>query len=487
MTSVNSSLRVMFVSPEIARIPDTMGPQAPCVRIKTGGLSEFSAALIDDLWRAGLDLHLALPWSGPGPPPALPSNGSASRIHIIQGGLAWKNKAAYAACPEGIFRFQKTIIQKVLPQVRPDIVHCNDYMTGLIVAGARHLRIPSLFTIHNIHSHKTADENLAAFGLNDSISRQNLANEPDYRWLLGNPFPRNMLAGAILAANHVNTVSPTFLTELLSHGHSLSQDILKHLKIKESAGKLTAILNTPDFSFSPAHDPSLVWNYTSSTHAQGKKENKVFLQKALGLDPDSEAPLFYWPSRLDAHQKGCELFFAILPDLLKKYKGENTEVVVVADGDSQGYLKKMALGLKKRLAVRDFDEDLSRMAFGASDFILMPSRYEPCGYPQLIGPIYGSIPIVHDTGGLHDTVEPLRETQDKGCGFLFKSFTPDDFLGAIKKAMAFHSLPDERKKRQIRRIMDQGLEKQTNFNLGQRYIALYRKIVEADIPMTQRG
>ncbi|MDA8137788.1 MAG: glycogen/starch synthase [Desulfobacteraceae bacterium] len=480
MVAINNSSRVLFVSPEVARVPENMGPHAVYAQIKTGGLAEFSAALIGDLWRVGIDLHLVMPWPGPGSPPPIRSTNHIHFTKGAKGGKEWITKTCYTRSSESIFQFQKEVIQDVLPRIKPDIVHCNDYMTGLIVAEAMRQNIPTLFTMHSVHSMKVPEHVSLALGWNNFILNQHATIKHGH--ISGKL--RNLLALAILSATHVNTVSPTFLKELMSYKHLVSQEVLECLKIKEEVGQLSAILNTPDFSFNPAHDPSLVCNYDSSTHPMGKKENKLFLQKALGLKPDAEAPLFYWPSRLDSQQKGCDLFIDILPELTKNFRGKRPEIVVIADGDAQGHLKKMALGLQNCLAVLDFDEDLSRLSYGASDFILMPSKYEPCGYPQLIGPIYGSIPIAHDTGGLHDTIDPLLTLKNSGCGFPFKVFSRSDFLSAVESALAFYCISDEVKRLQIQRIMDQALERQLKFSLGRRYLSLYQQVLEKDASLT---
>lgn len=133
--------------------------------------------------------------------------------------------------------------------------------------------------------------------------------------------------------------------------------------------------------------------------------------------------------------------------------------------------------LASRVAVHGFDEKLSRLAFAAADFILMPSRYEPCGLPQMIGPIYGALPIAHDTGGIHDTVEPLNVEKGTGNGFLFDRFEPAGLFAAISRAMAFQRLSKCQRFRHIARIMSSSRARFNHGVTAQNYIRLYEKML----------
>ncbi len=151
----------------------------------------------------------------------------------------------------------------------------------------------------------------------------------------------------------------------------------------------------------------------------------------------------------------------------------------VGDGEYQAHFQSIVNfhNLSGRVAIRNFDEDLSRLAFGAADFILMPSRYEPCGLPQMIGPIYGALPIAHDTGGLHDTVKTLDMEKGEGNGFLFDNFQPGGLREAVDQAMAFFRLKKMVKTRHIEKVM---IKSREQFNPGvtaRHYIDLYEKML----------
>jgi len=133
---------------------------------------------------------------------------------------------------------------------------------------------------------------------------------------------------------------------------------------------------------------------------------------------------------------------------------------------------------QKRVAICDFSNDLEHLAYGAADFILMPSSFEPCGLPQMIAPIYGALPVVHDTGGIHDTITHLEVEKNTGNGFLFKNFDANGLDWAIEQAMAFYNLPKEVKARQIERIMQKSAVTFTHAKTAQNYIKLYEKMLQ---------
>ena len=141
----------------------------------------------------------------------------------------------------------------------------------------------------------------------------------------------------------------------------------------------------------------------------------------------------------------------MLHDMLGAYGDQNLQVVFVADGEYKNRFKDIVAShrLDRRVAVCDFEEGLSRLAYGASDFVLMPSKFEPCGLPQMIGPLYGSLPVAYDTGGLHDTVTPLDLHHNCGNGFLFRHHDTQGLYWAVKEAMRFYNLSPEIKNRQV--------------------------------------
>ena len=181
------------------------------------------------------------------------------------------------------------------------------------------------------------------------------------------------LVSGVFAAHFVNTVSETFLLEIVRGQHGFVKESLRReLAAKYEAGCATGIINAPDPTYDPKLDRRLTCKYDADTHVVGKRENKKALQSALGLIQNENAPLFFWPSRLDTIQKGCQLLAHVLYDVVSRYWDQQLQIVFVADGEFKKYFREINWhhNLLDRVALCDFDESLSRMAFGASDFVL---------------------------------------------------------------------------------------------------------------------
>jgi len=179
-------------------------------------------------------------------------------------------------------------------------------------------------------------------------------------------------------------------------------------------------------------------------------------------------------------QKGCQLLADILCSLVSHYGKEKLQVVFVATGPFQIWFRGIVNRhrLHDRVAVYDFDEETSHQAYAASDFMLMPSKFEPCGLPQMVSAIYGSLPIAHDTGGLHDTVSMLDIAGDSGNGFLFETYDSNGLWWAIERAMDFYRLPAEIKQAQVGRIMRESTARFTHANIAREYIDIYERMLD---------
>ena len=210
----------------------------------------------------------------------------------------------------------------------------------------------------------------------------------------------------------------------------------------------------------------------------------------MGLIEDEAAPLFFWPSRLDPVQKGCHLLANIFYKILSTYWQQNLQIIFVANGDYQTVFRDIINfhGIENRVAICDFDFRLEHLAYGAADFILMPSSFEPCGLPQMIAPIYGSLPVAHNTGGIRDTISHLDVDSQNGNGFVFDIYDARGLFWAIEEAMAFYTLPDEVKNPQIERIMMESSATFTHDVTACRYIGLYEKMLHRPlIPRSPLG
>jgi starch synthase/alpha-amylase len=151
----------------------------------------------------------------------------------------------------------------------------------------------------------------------------------------------------------------------------------------------------------------------------------------------------------------------------------------VANGDYQMVFRDIVNyhGFQKRVAICDFDNRLEHQAYAASDFILMPSSFEPCGLPQMIAPLYGSLPVAHDTGGIHDTIHDMDVKNNSGNGFLFNTFDANGLFYAVNQAMKFYNLSDSTKEKQIKRVMTESAANFTHAATARQYIELYEKML----------
>jgi starch synthase len=498
MNETTCNPRVLIVTPEVTYLPDRMGGLASFYTAKAGGLADVSAALIRALFEQGADVHVAMPDYR-----ALFSDRLApvlkkeinriqrkmpdDRIHLAEDRAFYYMNRVYSSYGgENIklsLAFQREVINNIIPRVQPDLIHCNDWMTGLIPAVAREHGIPCLFTIHNIHTVKTTLAQIEDRGIDAAYFWQNLYFE---KMATGyeqerDTNPVDLLTSGIFGAHFVNIVSPTFLNEIVEGKHPFVEpQIHRELANKVQAECAAGILNAPDPSFNPALDQDLAQKFGPDDHVAGKKKNKRCLQKKLGLIQDDRAPIFFWPSRLDPVQKGCQLLADIFYRVISSYWDQNLQIVFVANGDYQMVFRDIVNHhqFQKRVAICDFSNEMEHLAYGASDFILMPSRFEPCGLPQMIAPIYGTLPVAHDTGGIHDTVTHLDIKENTGNGFIFNTFDASGLFWAIQQAMLFYNLPAKEKKKQIKRIMTESVAGFTHAATARQYIKLYEKMLQ---------
>lgn len=482
----NRSPKILLVTPELGHSRNLArnGKQAPCV--KAGGLGDMSALLVDSLTDVGTVVHVAMPHF-----PSLfqpEPHGHSRRLHLCRDREFSYRRSVYEGCPHsnlrGALAFQRDVIHYVLPRLRPDLVHCHDWMTGLVPAAARMMGIPSIFTLHNHHDEMAALSHIEDRGIDAAQFWQNLYYY-DFPGSYENALHHNsvsLLASGIMAADAMNTVSEGYLAELASGAHGASWPVVNSVRGKIDAGAAHGILNSPPAECSPECDQHLVERYGPACHADGKKANKRALQELLGLERDDEAPVLFWPSRLDPSQKGCPLLAEILYQTVSDYWSLGLQVVFVADGPFRPHFENIANfhGLGHRVAVRGFDQKSSHLGYAASDFTLMPSAYEPCGLAQMIGLRYGSLPIVHSTGGLRDTVRHLDCGESSGNGFVFEVHDPRGLRWAIDEALRFHMRPRAQKEREIARIMAESIESFSPDRMISRYLEVYRNLLQRD-------
>ena len=489
--------RILIVTPEATYLPEDMGPSAN-YSAKAGGLADVSAALISALFDLGCDVHVALPdyrsiyhqyttKKHNRELEKIRSRLDEKRIHLAADRAFLYMNSVYSGYSDKDLKvslaFQREVINNIIPRVEPDIIHCNDWMTGLIPAMAKQYEIPCLFSIHNVHTMTSTLAEIEDRGIDAASFWKGLYFlRPPVNYEESRDANRvDFLASGVFSAHYVNTVSPTFLREIVEHRHPfVAPSLQSELFHKWQAGCATGILNAPEPEFNPAVDQMIQFNYGPKNHREMKAANKAFLQKTVDLEINPEAPLFFWPSRLDPVQKGCQLMAEVMYETVSRHWDTGIQIVSVADGPYEKHFHDIVRfhGLGSRVSIWGFNEHLSHQAFAASDFVLMPSSFEPCGLPQMIGSIYGSLPIVFDTGGLHDTVHTLDPAGSTGNGFLFNVHDAKGLNWAITQAMDFFALDPDEREIQIQRIMIDSVLGFNHSRCAAGYIDLYEKMLQ---------
>ena len=312
----------------------------------------------------------------------------------------------------------------------PDIVHCHDWQAALVPVYLRTLfkdspvgRAKSILTIHNLRFQGVYNIPTIKYwsGLPDSVFNMG-ALQQDY-------VEANMLKGGLAYADRITTVSGTYAYEIQTpeYGERLEDHLRYH------NWKLRGIVNGIDYEmWNPETDPALAENYGLGNVLEHKMANKRALQRELGLEEDESKFVIGLISRL-TNQKGLDLVSSIIPQVLDG----NTQVIVLGTGDKQyedtfRYYEGAYHGTFS--ACIQYDEARAHRIYAGSDALLVPSRFEPCGLTQLNAMHYGTLPIVRETGGLKDTVEPYNNFTGDGNGFTFDRYDAGLLLDAINRA-----------------------------------------------------
>ena len=338
------------------------------------------------------------------------------------------------------FGFFSRAVVRMLPHLKfwPEVIHCNDWQTALVPIylkddGVREDRFRSIRTVLSIHNieyqGRYGRETLGdLFGLDHGWA-------DDGTILMDGDV--NLLKGAILCADAVNAVSPTYANELKMPYFAHRLDGI----MRRCGYKLSGVLNGIDVKrYDPATDPHIAVNY-SAADMSGKQADKAELQKILGLRQEPYVPIVGIVSRLVSH-KGLDLVCEVLHDMMEL----PLQLVILGKGDRkyEEFFQWAANQYPGRMAVRlDYNEELSMAIYAGADLFLMPSRSEPCGLSQMIAMRYGTVPIVRETGGLKDTVTPYEAWRDSGNGFTFANYASSDMLYVIREAVyLYKDYPD---------------------------------------------
>lgn len=317
-----------------------------------------------------------------------------------------------------------------LKNLKPHVIHCHDWQAGLIpnILKKEISKYPSLkkavsiFTIHNLTFQSGADWWGIPGKYRDDGHSDPLKKRGQLKYL-------NFTKRAIFYSDIITTVSERYAEEITTP--ELGQGLDKFLRQRKN--DLYGIINGIDYAVNnPAFDNNITYKYDWNS-LRRKKKNKLVLQKIFGLEKNPEIPLIGVVNRL-AEQKGFHLIMETIDVLMRL----NLQIVIVGSGIKEyiRFFKNIARKYPKRLAIyTPFTETVESKVYAGSDMLLMPSRFEPCGISQLKSLRYGSVPIVHETGGLSDTITNYNPKTRKGNGFVFKKYTTIDFMMALTRAL----------------------------------------------------
>lgn len=338
--------------------------------------------------------------------------------------------------------FSRAVLEAArLFKLRPDIIHVNDWQTGLVPALLQmeyrgkpgFERTAAVLTIHNLAFQGSFwGLDMALTGLDGGL----------FNWRqMEHHGHLNLLKTGIVFSDAVTTVSPTYAREIQTPEFGCGlESVLQHV-----SGRLTGILNGIDTdSWDPATDAALPAHFDAATVAKGKPQCKQALQSQLGLEVRGDVPLLGMISRL-TDQKGLDLIAANAETLLQ----ENLQLVFLGTGEKryETLLNDLARRAPQKVAaVIGFNETLARRIEAGADLFLMPSRFEPCGLNQMYSMRYGTIPLVHRVGGLADSVtDCTSQTLADGTatGFQFSPYDPAAFLSRLRDASGTYRRPDQ--------------------------------------------
>ena len=366
------------------------------------------------------------------------------------------------------FAFFSKAALSVLPTIgfRPDIIHCHDWQTGLIPvylkerfqANEFYWGIKSIMTIHNLKFQ----------GVWDIKTIKSITGLPDYYFTPDKmEFKKdaNYLKGGLVYADAITTVSKTYAEEIKMPFYGEGLDGL----MRARANSLRGIVNGIDYSdYNPETDSHIAKNYSLKNFRKEKVKNKVALQEELGLAVDPKAMMIGLVSRL-TDQKGLDLVAYMMDELCQ----DNIQFVVLGTGEAQyeNMFRHFAWKYGDKVSANIYySEPMSHKIYASSDAFLMPSLFEPCGLSQLMSLRYGTVPIVRETGGLKDTVEPYNEYEGTGTGFSFTNYNAHEMLGTIRYAERIYY----DRKREWNKIIDRGMSQDFSwYNSAKQYQELY--------------
>lgn len=366
------------------------------------------------------------------------------------------------------FAFYSKAVLDIIPDLsfKPDILHCHDWHTGLVSVFLKshylhndyYKDMKTVFTIHNLHYQGIFSKEILKDVL--ELGEEHMTLESlEYHGAI------NCMKGGIAYSDKLTTVSRTYAKEITYPYFGEGLDGI----LRKREYDLKGIINGIDYSiYDPSKDSYILHSY-SLDDMEGKIKNKIKLQEELGLDIDKDVPIISIVSRL-VDIKGMDLVMSVLEEIINTV---DIQVVVLGTGDKyyEDFFKYLDYKYKNKVSANiTFSNELAHKVYSASDLLLMPSRFEPCGLSQIIALKYGTIPVVRETGGLNDTVLSFNDVTFEGNGFTFKNFNAHDMMFTIKRAVDIYNDKDK-----WEHIVKNAMESDYSWdNSAQEYIELYK-------------
>lgn len=395
------------------------------------------------------------------------------KFYFIDNEFYFSGPKPYGYIHEDIekFAFFCKAALSALPSIgfRPDIIHCHDWQTGLIpvylhdmfMANPFYHGIKTIMTIHNLkfqgkwNLKKTMD----ITGINPSFFTS------DKLEAYGDA---NFLKGGLVYADMITTVSNSYAEEIKMPFYGEGLDGL----MRARSNSLVGILNGLDYNeYNPETDPYIFKNYNAKTYRKEKVKNKRGLQRELGLREDDKIFMIGIVSRL-TDQKGLDLVDYVIEEIC----APDTQLVVLGTGDEkyEHLFRHFEWKYRDRVSASIYySNHRSHKIYAACDAFLMPSLFEPCGLSQLMSLRYGTVPIVRETGGLKDTVQPYNEFESTGTGFSFANYNAHEMLNTVRYAKDVYY----NRRREWNKLIDRGMAMDFSWNNSAlKYEDLYRRL-----------
>lgn len=462
--------------------------------VKTGGLADVIGSLPRALKANGVDCRVILPKYKDIPADIL---AQAKTLYVGEVDLAWRRQYLglevltleettfylvdnlYYFDRAGLYGhideaerfayFARAVLALLKPLskagFRPEVIHCHDWQSSLLPLYLKtfyrtdpfYQDFKSVLTIHNLKYQGVYGADIIGDVLGLSVKEAGPLFDPD-----GDV---NFLQGGILTADRVTTVSKSYAQEI--QGTYFGEGLGEVLSARPPYG----IVNGIDYRvFNPKTDTDLKYTYEASSARAAKAKNKADMQAQLGLPVKADIPLISFVSRL-VEQKGLDLILALAEEIGQR----NCQLVFLGDGEEeyQTAIHDLARAYPDKVSANSFyDEAVAHRIYAASDMMLMPSKFEPCGLSQLIAMRYGTIPIVRTTGGLADTVSAFNPVDKTGTGFTFYTYNAHELLAAIDRALDAYQ-----NKEDWQRLVKNAMGKDHSWkHSAKEYVRMYRSL-----------